>query len=283
MIKIPIVKSDQIQKQIIFSHFNQDARAGLWKKENLIVRDTVKINVFMEGDFSVFSDETLHYPIYGDICVFPPKKMHYGHIPKPTHINYYQLDMGVGAFDHIPDGRRLIDRLLATVEKRDSFVRTNQKNGNSVLSVFGEIEKYIQQDEISLAFAKVVEAIALLGNIFSHDISMPAIAISLRTADALAYMKEHYAENIRVTEIAEAVDVSSSYLSRVFKKEIGMGIHEYLNQYRVIRATELLQTHSITDVGYLCGFCDSAHFIAVFKKHMHVTPMSYKRTFSKDR
>ena len=282
MIKIPIVKSDQIQKQIIFSHFNQDARAGLWKKENLIVRDTVKINVFMEGDFSVFSDETLHYPIYGDICVFPPRKMHYGQISKPTHINYYQIDLGVDAFNMIPDGRCLIERLLEAVADGDSFVRGDQKNGKAVLSVFGEIENHIRCDEMALAFTKVVEAISLLTRVFLHEAAVPAVSLSMRTAEVLAYIKAHYAEEVSVSEIAVSVGVSSSYLSRIFKKEIGMGIHEYLNQYRVMRATELLQSHSVTDTGYLCGFCDSAHFIAVFKKHMHVTPMNYKKTFSKD-
>ena len=37
-----------------FSHFDYDAPAGLWKKEAVIIRDCIKLNVFAQGSFSVF-------------------------------------------------------------------------------------------------------------------------------------------------------------------------------------------------------------------------------------
>ena len=75
----------------------------------------------------------------------------------------------------------------------------------------------------------------------------------------------------------EKFNVSPSYLSRIFKKETGMGIHEYLMVYRVTKASKLLYKHSVADVCYMCAFSDSSHFISVFKKHFNVTPFQYKK------
>ena len=63
----------------------------------------------------------------------------------------------------------------------------------------------------------------------------------------------------------------------IFKKEIGIPIHEYLNQYRISKSLSLLKTHTVTEVGYVCGFCDNSHFISIFKKYIGTTPMQYKK------
>ena len=97
MIHFPILKSTNSNSILEFFHFDMDALAGTWKKENVIMRDCLKINVFVEGSFSVFSDEMLHYPIYGDIFLLPPMKMHYGQITKQMHINYYHRQSGTVA------------------------------------------------------------------------------------------------------------------------------------------------------------------------------------------
>ena len=67
---IPIIRAVNTDSLLEFSHFNKDAQAGAWKKEKMIMLDSIKINVFIEGSFSVFSDNALHRPVYGDICVF---------------------------------------------------------------------------------------------------------------------------------------------------------------------------------------------------------------------
>jgi AraC-like DNA-binding protein len=61
-----------------------------------------------------------------------------------------------------------------------------------------------------------------------------------------------------------------------------MGIHEYLNRYRVFKSTAHLTDHSVAEVAYMCGFSDSSHFITVFKKHMGTTPTGYKKHSSEN-
>jgi len=277
MIHFPILKSTNANSILEFSHFDMDARVGTWKKENVIMRDCLKINVFIEGSFSVFSDEILHYPIYGDICLLPPMKMHYGQITKQTHINYYQLDIGRDTFSAIPDDNLLIDRLIDLTSHKDSFLRPSPEKGKDALRLCGEIETALRKEEAFLAYAKVIEFLSMLYPLYQNPTSVARADFSLRTSQIIRYIEKHYAEDVTITEIATELGVSASFLSRIFKKEIGIPIHEYLNQYRISKSLSLLKTHTVTEVGYLCGFCDNSHFISIFKKYIGTTPMQYKK------
>ena len=267
-------------RMLRFAVYDKDAVAGQWKKENVIVLDSIKINVFLEGSFSVFSDGKLHQPIYGDLCILSPCKMHYGQIPAPTHLHYYEIDVGLHAFDAVPDGAQLIARLLETVTPRDAFARPDPQSREHVLTLCREIETSIAQNERALAYAKVIELLSLFQRLYSTSNLLPGVAFSYHTAKAVQYLEAHYAEAISVQALAEHARVSPSYLSRVFKKETGRGLHEYLNQYRILKAAALLEDHSVTETAYLCGFSDSSHFISVFRRYMRVTPRAYQKNGS---
>ena len=268
---------------IAFSHFDHDAPAGLWKKKNVVIWDHIKINVFIESPFSVFSDGVLHHPAYGDICLFSPMKMHYGQITRDMHVNYYEFDIGCEAFSSVPGGDGLIERLLSLVAHTDSFLRPSPESRETVFRLCREIEDSVKKDEMHLAYAKIIEFLSLLCTLYLHPLRLAGEHFSLRTSQALSYIEKNYAENITVEKIAAALGVSASFLCRVFKKEMAMTVHEYLSQYRISKALSLLEAHSVTETGYLCGFCDNSHFISVFKKHMKITPMQYKNAHTSKR
>ena len=103
-------------------------------------------------------------------------------------------------------------------------------------------------------------------------------ALSRTTNEVIRTLEAHFDETIGLDSLAERAGVSRSYLSRLFKREVGMGIHEYLMQYRTVHAAYLLKEGwGVAEVGYACGFCDSSHFIAVFKRHYGITPAEYRK------
>ena len=259
-----------------FSHFNYDAHAGIWKKENIIAHPFIKLNIFIEGSFSVFCDGTLHQPIYGDICFFPPMKMHYGQVKEPMHIQYYQLDIDRHVFTSIPEGTALLERLIRETNQKDSFLRPNPQEKERVIGLCREIEESIRNRAPYLAYAKIIELLSFLDLLYQNASHSTGIAYSLRTAQAIRYIEDHYAEPLPLSQMATHLGISVSFLSRIFKKELGITLHEYLNQYRILKSLEFLKQQSVTESGYLCGFCDTSHFISVFKQYMKTTPMQYK-------
>ncbi|MHC1691601.1 MAG: helix-turn-helix domain-containing protein [Sphaerochaetaceae bacterium] len=91
---------------------------------------------------------------------------------------------------------------------------------------------------------------------------------------ALLYLEQHAAGPVSRWKIADSVNVSEDYLTRVFRKELGMSPWEYLNRYRIQLACDLLiRTNlSLNEISFKTGFQDQAYFCRVFKKLKGCTP-----------
>jgi two-component system response regulator YesN len=93
---------------------------------------------------------------------------------------------------------------------------------------------------------------------------------------AKTFMEQHYRENISLGEIAESIPVSKFYLSHMFHDVTGENIKEYLMNFRVDRAIELLNTgRTISEIAFETGFEDPAYFSKCFKKKTGVSPTQY--------
>jgi AraC-like DNA-binding protein len=93
---------------------------------------------------------------------------------------------------------------------------------------------------------------------------------------ACQYIHNHTPEGITLTELAEYVGLSRYYLLRVFREEIGMPPHAYLESVRISKAKQLLeQGLSLTQVAIELGFSDQSHFTNCFKRFIGVTPGQY--------
>jgi DNA-binding LacI/PurR family transcriptional regulator/AraC-like DNA-binding protein len=85
---------------------------------------------------------------------------------------------------------------------------------------------------------------------------------------------KHAKSHISRWKLADSANVSEDYLTRIFHKEMGLSLWDYLNRYRIFHAVELLQQTDATiqEVANKCGFQDQAYFCRVFKKIHGVTP-----------
>lgn len=96
---------------------------------------------------------------------------------------------------------------------------------------------------------------------------------------AKRYIEENYADpNLSLNLLAEQCKTTTSYLSRLFKESFGINFVDYLNQYRIEKAKELLMTTSkpVKEIASTSGFNSQQNFIRVFKKHAGMTPGQYK-------
>lgn len=95
---------------------------------------------------------------------------------------------------------------------------------------------------------------------------------------ALDYIHGHYAENIGVAEIAQALNISESHLSKLFKEETSFSLHEYRSNYRISCAAKLLvqPQYKIYEVARAVGIDDQRYFSNLFKRSMGLTPMEYR-------
>ncbi|MCL6458654.1 MAG: response regulator [Gorillibacterium sp.] len=96
---------------------------------------------------------------------------------------------------------------------------------------------------------------------------------------AVEIIKERYASNLTLKAVAEEAYLSPSYLSTLFKQEMGIKYIDYLHQYRIEVAKQLLKDgkQKVSTVAMEVGYFDEAHFIHTFKKWTGVSPAAYSR------
>ena len=91
-------------------------------------------------------------------------------------------------------------------------------------------------------------------------------------------LQERYKEPISLNQIADMLNISSYYVSRVFSAESGFRLSTYLTEIRMEKAVQMLDNPqlNISEVALAVGFTDSHYFGQVFKTHFGVSPKTYR-------
>ena len=92
------------------------------------------------------------------------------------------------------------------------------------------------------------------------------------------YVENNFAEDIKLSSLAESIGYDYSYLSRLFKKMVGMSFNTYLNHYRLSLACYLIENfdNSILSCATMSGYSSLRNFNRNFKLHFGVTPKEYR-------
>lgn len=94
-----------------------------------------------------------------------------------------------------------------------------------------------------------------------------------------AYIDEHYCEpTLCIDEIGDHFSYNKKYISTLFKKQMRLGISEYIRTLRLNRAAELLEKGglSIAEIAHAVGFRDPLYFSKLFKAHTGCSPKQYQ-------
>ncbi|MDF2668110.1 MAG: two component system response regulator [Paenibacillus sp.] len=94
---------------------------------------------------------------------------------------------------------------------------------------------------------------------------------------AIKYIKNHYAEELSISIIASNLFFSPSYFMHVFKENMNMTVNDFITEYRIAKAKELLQSnhYKVYEICQQVGFQDPRYFSQIFKKSTGMTPREY--------
>lgn len=91
------------------------------------------------------------------------------------------------------------------------------------------------------------------------------------------YIKRNYMSDLSVEDIAQNLCVNRIYLSRIFKKDYGVSIKQYIISTRMEHAKSFLENgYSVADAAQMVGYKDAFTFSKVFKQHFGVSPINAK-------
>ncbi|MBO4864565.1 MAG: helix-turn-helix transcriptional regulator [Eubacterium sp.] len=103
---------------------------------------------------------------------------------------------------------------------------------------------------------------------------------SKQILQCIDYIRENIHKNITVSELADKVALNETYLSKLFKKEVGNSVSEYIRNEKIQEACWLLKYTDKTSIEIATDLSFSSHsyFISVFKKVTGTTPKEYRNT-----
>jgi AraC-like DNA-binding protein len=99
------------------------------------------------------------------------------------------------------------------------------------------------------------------------------------------FIKENLFNDLSIQDIARRFNISTSHFKSWFKKETGIPPADYLLRMKIEEAkVQILKNKdlSITDVAYQLNFSTSQYFSTVFKRYAGVSPVEYKKIFTKE-
>lgn len=131
----------------------------------------------------------------------------------------------------------------------------------------------------ALCRARVTELLVYLCRHYAVD-SLSAKEMVKRRRDlerlqpALDYIEQHYADRISVAQLAQILCISPDRLGHLFRDGVGQAPLQYINEIRLRKAMNLLQTeeYTVTEVAQAVGFFDYNHFGRLFRRRYGCTP-----------
>ncbi len=110
------------------------------------------------------------------------------------------------------------------------------------------------------------------GDVVGENAEPPVIA------KARAYIQEHQTEELNLSQVAKAVNMSSYYFCKMFKRVTGINFTDYVARVRIEKSKNLLLNPNlrVSEIAFEVGFQSLTHFNRVFKKIVGESPTEYR-------
>ena len=129
-------------------------------------------------------------------------------------------------------------------------------------------------------FEKLTSLLTLLMEESWHPENASAKAVKKQNLQKVKdYLDQHYQEKIPLDYLAERFFINKFYLTRIFKEQFGISIHNYLLQIRITHSKQLLRftDKTIESISAECGIEDANYFSRIFKKIEGISPGAFRK------
>ena len=243
---------------------------------------SVELFAVLDGRLSFFLNEE-EYPLEaGELIIINSNEIHSIHAPEKNETVVLQIPLK--QFEDYFTAQRFIRFRSAARQGRD---RTAKIPDNRKLAFFiEELYKVYTAREVGWEFrtmALYYNILFLLVKDYRESEAAEKEIQDSRRLDALSkittYMREHYTEDLKLSDLASLFGYSDAYLSRMFKKYAKVNFKSYLQEIRMAYAyRELMNTdYTISRIAMDNGFADSRAFSKEFRKRYGILPSEIKR------
>lgn len=135
-----------------------------------------------------------------------------------------------------------------------------------------------------MSYSCMILAVLLRNSVSVSDLKK-ASADNQMIKDILWYIHNNYNETLSEQELAEKYHFSKEYFCRMFKRYTGTTFCKYLQQYRLIKAADMLgkEKYSLLQIAVEVGYSNEQYFNKMFTKYYGLTPGRYRKMLKKQK
>jgi AraC-like DNA-binding protein len=246
------------------------------------VIDSHELIFVKQGELDLWEEDKLFHLEAGQTLHLFPGRQHGGLKPMPLGLKFYWIHFEIE--EHSPGGgkheRRSNDEFspaikvpqvvqIAQPERLERLFRTFLDDQET-----GALHPYSANLLTMLMLIEVTHA--------HEDKPSNPDDVNVVATWAHTYIRINYDRPITTSKVADALGYNADYLGRVYRHVYGCTLTETINRCRVHMACKYLLDSSLTieQIAQKCGFSDPDYFRRVFRRHMQVSPGTYRDEYS---
>lgn len=251
------------------------------------VRDHYLLVYVKEGDAMLFLNKK-HYNLCAGrlLCMFPNEKIYYTAKKDSvwsnlwvgiygTHSDAYIKSLGITRECPVyncpnpSETEDAINRIIDSTQVNNSYGKMNTLS--ALYSFFASL-----YNKTSDRFSEVVADYDIHGA-DTHEITYHSNNLYIREAEN--FIRFHYDSPISIKSLADSLNLSVEYFSRLFKSETGITPQDMIKKYRIEKACALIKSTnlSISEISNCIGINDQRYFSKFFKLNIGMTPVEYRK------
>lgn len=271
-----IIQSATIQEKDDFYFFSKH------------IHQNIEVYYFIEGFCKMdIAKETITAEA-GDLVMILPNTVHSFYLDSNIVCKFIHIHFEPSKLNSlfIKENEIQIDLLSLMCSITNYYKLTPDKNIVSLLhSILNEKNNINLFSEIlcNLHLIEVLLYILKKENITSFFLNPKSEITPRYVLFAFEYIQKNYSEKILISDIANHLNISSRYLSKLFNEATNLTVLQYLNIYRINQAIDLMTNtdNSLTDISLTVGLGDIQHFSKLFKNIIGINPRKYKQLLIK--
>ncbi|MGU3416312.1 HTH-type transcriptional activator RhaS [Enterobacteriaceae bacterium C23F] len=160
-----------------------------------------------------------------------------------------------------------------------SHWRVNQAVLQQVRQIVQQMETLDDDGDMHAIANREILFMQLLVQLRKGSLAAEATNNDARLNLMMAWLEDHFAEEVCWEALAERFSLSLRTLHRQLKQHTGLTPQRYLNRIRLTKARHLLRhsDESVTDIAFRCGFGDSNHFSTLFRREFQWSPRDIRQ------
>lgn len=254
--------------------------------------ESIEISYVLSGQIDeIYVDGVTYTSKQGDIVVINSNAIHSFSVDQGENRKAMTLFLPYDFLKQIaPHIEPIIFDCVSIHERDEAKMRQFQELRKQLDAI---IDAYTSMNGDPLAYLNVIglsyQLVYLLLKNFQkekpHNSAMKTTKYLQRLTDITNYIKEHYHQPLSIDTLSKTFHLSPEYLSRFFRKHMGMTIFDYINAIRLGKAyRDLVNTdRPILQIALQHGFANEKSFIRVFKNVYHLTPSQYRKHIQQQR